>query len=372
MKIRDARRAAVILSVGAGAVALSACSGPSTKSAAPPRHPTGISTSSSTLTPTKIVTGASTPTSALAPASTTSGVVLGLDTWPHNDANAIAELGQVPAIINGFFGWYNPNGATVPFPSTFIGSVTSRGATPMITWNPADGVKNSAQGYTLASIISGQHDAYIQQWAQAAKANGHTILVRLMHEMNGSWYPWGAGVNGNTPAEYVAAYQHVVRIFQAVGATNVQFVWCVATSSASLNGTGAQSTLASYFPGNQYVSWVAMDGYNRSATAPKSFAQIFGTVYTALTQISNRPVMVAETATVDMPGNPNFKAQWIQAAFAAIPTTFPRIKAVLYFDTESNGFSYPFDSSSASLAAIKQAFATPAFHFGVPSTALSY
>ena len=44
--------------------------------------------------------------------------------------------------------------------------------------------------------------------------------------MNGNWFAWMEGVNGNQPGEYVAAWRHVHDIFTAVGATNVSWVWC--------------------------------------------------------------------------------------------------------------------------------------------------
>ena len=220
-----------------------------------PSHTSGTSPTSP---PTKAP-----PTSAPAPPPRPSGIALGIDTPPTNDANAIAELGRTPAIIDGFFGWSNPDGSMNPFPQGFVDSVVQRGSTPMITWTPGKSwygpkaVAAAQPDFSLTNISSGMFDSYIRSWAEAAKADKHTVYVRLMHEMNGRWYPWGAGVNGNTPSEYVAAFQHVVRIFQQVGASNVQFVWCVATGSS---GSAVQSSISSYFPGDSYVSWVAMDG----------------------------------------------------------------------------------------------------------------
>jgi beta-mannanase len=243
----------------------------------------------------------------------------------------------------------------------------------MITWEPgianldnvaADATQQSSSN--LQSIISGSHDAYITQWAEAAKADGRTVYVRLMHEMNGNWYPWGYGVFGQTPAQYVAAFQHVVNIFHQVGATNVQFVWCEATqASAKPNAP----SVASFFPGDNFVSWVAFDGYNRNPSNPKTFSEIFARDYATLTQISSRPVMIAEMGTVEIPGNPSAKAAWITDAFLTeIPQAFPRIKAVLYFDSAGHGYTYPIDSDPASLAAFKQVVADPYYQQAAPQT----
>src|SRR5690349_24021953 len=41
-------------------------------------------------------------------------------------------------------------------------------------------------------------------------------------QMNGDWqFPWSAQLNGNTPADYIAAWRHVHDLFAQAGATNV-------------------------------------------------------------------------------------------------------------------------------------------------------
>ena len=39
------------------------------------------------------------------------------------------------------------------------------------------------------------------------------VVIRFMHEMNGTWYPWQADGNGNTPGDFKRAFRHVHRIF---------------------------------------------------------------------------------------------------------------------------------------------------------------
>ena len=304
----------------------------------------------------------------LAPASTLTGVVFGIDTPTPNDQRVVAELGRPPSAIDGFYGWNEP------FPSSFVSSVLGLGATPMITWMPASGRPNkgNVSGYSLGQITGGAADTYITQWAAAAKAVGHPVLVRLMHEMNGNWYPWGAGVEGNTPEAYVAAFRHVVDVFRQAGATNVQFVWCVATSAASSLGTTAHTPISAFFPGDAYVSWVAMDGYDRSASDLKPFAEIFSGVYAQLTSLSARPVMIAEFGVVSNPSDPAAKAQWISTTYASLPAQFPRIKAVFYFDSKGNGYTYPFDGDPSAIAALKSALDSPAYRATVPAQTLSY
>src|SRR5205807_10086107 len=135
----------------------------------------------------------------------------------------------------------------------------------------------------------------------SAKAFGHPLFVRLMHEMNDSTYPWGVGVNGNEgPEQYVSAWKHVVDIFRSEGATKVNFVWCIATNRVQPDPT-------TFYPGDAYVSWIALDGYNKGHPW-RSFTTAFSRGYDAVTRLSDRPVMIAETASVEDPANPTAKA----------------------------------------------------------------
>src|SRR5439155_22787595 len=126
--------------------------------------------------------------------------------------------------------------------------------------------------WTLGRIISGTHDAYIQQWATAARNWGHPFFLRIYDEMNGTWYPWSEAVNSNQPGQFVQAWRHIHDIFTEVGATNVSWVWCPNTEydgSLSLN---------SLYPGDAFVNWVAIDSYNWGTNPAKpagwkSFAQ---------------------------------------------------------------------------------------------------
>ena len=69
--------------------------------------------------------------------------------------------------------------------------------------------------------------------------------------------PLGEGANGNKPGEYVAAWRHVHDIFAAAGATNATWVWC---PYADVTPQPAPSP--SYYPGDAYVDWTCLDGYN--------------------------------------------------------------------------------------------------------------
>ncbi|HEV2592683.1 MAG TPA: hypothetical protein VGU02_12410, partial [Gaiellaceae bacterium] len=87
----------------------------------------------------------------------------------------------------------------------YLDDALGRGATPIVTWEPdVAATENEVQpAYALSAIVAGKYDAYLWAQARAAASYGKPFSVRLGHEMNGDWYSWGAGLNGNTPDLYV-------------------------------------------------------------------------------------------------------------------------------------------------------------------------
>jgi beta-mannanase len=198
----------------------------------------------------------------------------------------------------------------------------------MVTWEPwlyTDPAGTDQLEYQLSKIINGDFDAYIKRWADDSKSWGHPYFLRFAAEMNGDWFPWSEQVNGNEPGEYVRAWRHVHTIFANEGVTNVTWVW-----SPNIEYDGS-TPLEELYPGDDYVDWLGMDGYNwgtvphrartaslegtntnRSATVTgwQTFSQVFTQTYTHITALSTKPLMVAETASAEQGGS---KANWDMA-----------------------------------------------------------
>ncbi len=345
-------------------------------------HPTSAASGGqpkvTTTVPSTTVPSTAGGTASQLPGPTGAGsVALGIYVKPAaavgNQESAVGQfessINRRLAVVQTFAGWETASGSFVPFPKTFAAYAESIGATPMITWQPEQAVTASqAPGglladqpnFSLAVLSSGRYDGYIRTWATEAKAFGRVVYVRLMHEMNDPTYPWSIGVNGNTsPQEYITAWRHIVGIFQQEGANNVHFVWCVGAKPASPN-------VAMFFPGDAWASWVAIDGYNRG-TPWESFTSIFSEAYAEVTAVSTLPLMIAETGSVEEPGNPSAKADWITSAFEQeIPQQFPRVRAVLYFDAPGRGFSYALNSSPQALTAFTQVAASSLYQAPAP------
>ena len=110
-----------------------------------------------------------------------------------------------------------------------MNSIRSHGSIPFYSWGSQSipvPSNLSEPNFQLSDVISGTYDSYIRKFAEAAKAWGHPFFLRFNWEMNGGWFAWAEGVNGNKSGEYVAAWRHVHDIFTSVGATNATWVWC--------------------------------------------------------------------------------------------------------------------------------------------------
>ena len=254
--------------------------------------------------------------------------------------------------------WYQDWVVARSLDTTMLRNVAARGAVPMITWDPWDYTKGTNQpDFRLQTIIDGTHDAYIQSWAAGLKDYSGPVLLRFAHEMNGNWYPWGAGVNGNTAAQYVQAWQRVRGIFTAAGATNVRWLW-------SPNILLGATDFTPFYPGDAAVDWVGLDGYNWGGRGSwTSFAALFGPSYQHLTALSQKPVMVAEVASAEDGGS---KAAWITDAYSTqIPTKFPRIQAVIWFN-ENKERDWRIQSSPRARRAFADAAAAPLYRTSWP------
>ncbi len=254
------------------------------------------------------------------------------------------------AIVMWYQQWGLTNGYQY-FQSGWMDAVRAHGSIPLVTWDPWDPTQSptSQSAYTLQNIINGNFDSYIITWAQASKAWGHPYFLRFAPEMNGNWNPWSEQVNGNQPGQFVLAWRHVHALFTAQGVTNVTWVW-------SPNIEYSTSTpLSELYPGDAYVDWVAMDGYNWGNVGAwhtwESFSALFQQTYNDLLAITAKPMMIGEMASTEQAGN---KASWISDTYTTqIPHYFPRIKAVIWFNIDKET-DWRIESSPAA----QNAFAT--------------
>ncbi len=243
---------------------------------------------------------------------------------PLNDFETMT--GHQMAIIQWYQPWGYDNGTyTSALDTQALRAVAARGATPLITWE-AWGTVNGTDPSHLANIPTGVFDAYIDSWATGLKAFGKPVYLRPFHEMNFQGYPWAIGVNGNTAPDLVAAWRYLHDRFARIGATNVRWVW-------SPNPDNGIVPLSAIYPGDAYVDWFGLDVYNGGTQFNwggwLSAQQIIAPTYHIFQTLSpTKPVMLPEVSSVEQGGS---KGQWVTDLFHTVPSTFPNLRAIVWF-----------------------------------------
>lgn len=263
--------------------------------------------------------------------------------WPDGYANQQALFGRSPSLVHWGQQWmhggvYNEFGMThdghdlLPFWER----IQATGATPVFDWMPQDQALSPTNqpALQLADIIQGDHDAYISRWAAAAAAWGHPFYLRLAHEMNGDWYAYSELANGNAPGEFVQMWRHVHGLFQAAGATNVQFLWVPNTYISGYSSH--QDVTAGLYPGDAYVDAVGLGGYNRGGSYGsvwRSFEDVFSESYDKVTNevAPGKPFGFIEVGSHEDPDDPQRKAGWYAGMFDALETRFTRTELLTLF-----------------------------------------
>jgi len=257
--------------------------------------------------------------------------------------------------------WGQPwkrNGSYQMFYAPWFDNVRNHGAIPLIDWSSwqlGSGVNQPE--FKLSAIANGAHDAYIRQWALDAKSWGHPFFLRFDWEMNGNWqFSWSEQLNGNQAGDYIAAWRHVHDIFTQNGVTNVTWVWCPNISSPTTR------PVASLYPGDAYVDWTCLDGYNKYDTWLEFHTLFTGSgiiwLYNSYEEIlavaPTKPIMLGEIASLEAGDGGAKKATWIDDTFITqLPTHFPQIKAIVWFNWDDGipAYTFPIESSQASIDA---------------------
>ncbi len=263
------------------------------------------------------------------------------------EASAVAAFRQTTGARPHIYVWYQAWEGSPSFDAERASAVSADGALPMLTWEPwAPGAGTEQPAYALDRIVAGDYDPYIRAFARDVRDWDGVLALRFAHELNAPHYPWSVGVNGNTAGDARTAWAHVREIFEREGARNVVWVWCV---NVHAEGTEPYEDL---FPGDDLVDWAALDGYNGGDALPwggwRSPSEVFAASVKDLKELSDRPLVITETASAEQGGD---KAAWIRELFAFAESE--GIRALVWFDVAKEA-DWRIDSSPASAAAFRR------------------
>jgi mannan endo-1,4-beta-mannosidase len=231
--------------------------------------------------------------------------------------------GVRPRLIMFYLQWPSDPGKGI-FPELALRAIQANGALPILSWEPMffDSDKHERM-IAAESIVAGKYDSYLRHFARESRVLGKPYLIRFAHEMNLARYHWGGSSEEFGPesgAKYRAMFRHVVDVFRAESANNVSWVFCPNADSVPAE---AWNKIASYYPGDDAVDVIGLDGYNWGTTQTRvangwdsewrSFESIFTAPLQELREIaSNKPAAVFETSSSTKGGS---KEQWVLAAF---------------------------------------------------------
>ncbi len=273
------------------------------------------------------------------------GAYIRLDRVVNDDMGAFEALtGKQHATYFRYVGW----GA--PFPFRWVKQLHGRGAMPHIAWEPNRG---------LGEV---QDDDYLRGWAEAAARVGGPIFLRYASEMNGTWQAYSGD-----PDEYIRKWRMVTRVMREI-APNVVMVWCPFATP--------QSTIASYYPGDDWVDWVGVNLYSvhhydgevgkPALDDPRDMVRYVYDLYA-----DRKPIAICEYAATHFCAGcgqdvTEFGLAQMTKLYEALERDFPRVKMINWFsvDTATNGLAhndYSVTNSEPILARYRQLIASPWF-----------
>lgn len=245
------------------------------------------------------------------------------------------SLHTVFPLIHLFTAWGSRPGEQ--FPRLQAETILELGSLPVITWEPwlVDFDEKDFPGIGppagrdkggMGDIAAGLYDNYIMTWAREVAMVKRPVFLRPGHEMNDPYrYPWGP--QNNSPRDFIDAWQHIRRVFDSAGATNVIWIW---------SPHPAYGYFDAFYPGDEYVDWIGVTALNYGVVANWSrwwtFDEIVGNYYDQLAAFG-KPIMITEIGSLAVGGD---RSEWYGNALANIPEKYPLIKSVLFFHFNSD------------------------------------
>lgn len=212
------------------------------------------------------------------------------------------ELGRPLDIVHSYRRLYEPIGTSSD--RAFIAS----GGTLMLSWAGGDS----------RDILAGTLDPAIREHARQVRDLGAPVLLRLRWEMDRP----NLGASVWSPAEYIAAWRHVRRLFHTEGADNISWVWCPTAEGFEVGRAAA------FYPGDDAVDWTCVDVYAGSELRP--IGELLAP-FLRWAAARPKPIMIGEYGVSRAWGSAR-RSTWLRDANVVFRTN-RQIKAVLYFES---------------------------------------
>lgn len=260
------------------------------------------------------------------------GQIAALENW-QSKKNAVVTL----------FTNMDPNNTNQLF-QTQLPNIWNNGNVPLITLEPF--LASNTPSEIETQIANGDYDSFFSNWATQLQSfikgpdnilgtsDDRRVYIRLGHEMNGNFYPWSAKQGVNSPRDYIAMWQKVYSILnQNFTKDQVQWIW-------SVNNVDVGAfTAEEYYPGDSYVDWLGIDGYNFGLSGGAMIWQtpqvVFDNMLARLRAISpTKPVAVNEIGSTTNNLGTVAKNNWISDAYDHLDSQ--NVKLISWFNKDKN------------------------------------
>ena len=219
-----------------------------------------------------------------------------------------------------------------PYFTTIPKNIWKFGKIPMLTWYPSTSQVEKTPLDICKRIYSGLFDDYLKSCCQAMAnfindskidpvLGNPKIYIRFAHEMNYKNHVYSSNTN-----DFIKMWKYVynyVRNFESssnktqLSKDNVLFVFCPG------NFTSEAFPFELYYPGDDYVEWKGLDGYNWGGKAWQHFDEIFMPYLVRMNKLSSLPLSICEFGTTakiinkqnKVEYNSDAKREWIRNAY---------------------------------------------------------
>ena len=236
----------------------------------------------------------------------------------HQDPAAFEEFVGKPHAMYFFYLGYGK-----PLPLDWVKLLGQRGKFVHIALEPNDGLEFV------------ENNEYLNSLADDMQRSGAKIFLRFASEMNGDW----TNYHGN-PTLYKSKFRMISKVMRN-RAPNVAMVWCPYATP--------KYNISYYYPGDDAVDWVGVNFYNvthhnNNVNAPSIYEHptlLLSYVYHKYS--ARKPIMICEYGATHRSATlnytcPYFARRKITTLYTALPTKFPRVKCINYFNGNNMDF----------------------------------
>ncbi|UOO97193.1 endoglucanase (plasmid) [Halococcus dombrowskii] len=302
--------------------------------------------STSELTPTTTTTSPSPETIESPSEPILTGVYIGDSDTAVGDFAVFKEwLNETPALAMEFAAGLSSQSWVDQFITTRLTPIWEAGSVPILTWLPSTDPPNETSSQIAREIAAGEYDSFLEEWATQLStwvtSDGNSkrrLYFRPGHEMNGNWYPWSAADSSSTADDYIAMWRRMHDIFSDtdLDETTVQWIW--SPNADEIGGVRAEA----YYPGDEYVDWVGLDGFNfgdtQSYSSWRTPEEVFLDMLVRMRDLTDKPMALTELASSssrDGAYRPTAKAVWIKRLFRFVADQ--NIRMTCWFNVEKSG-----------------------------------